>query len=164
MQLPGWQTLGLGGCRLLFPHPDLMTADDSGTPADLTDSGGANNPALATVAVPLWVKIGLALSLCLLAAHAGYYWFLTDDAYISFRYARNLARGAGLVFNPGGEPVEGYTNFLWVVLLAGVARLGPAPEAVANVLSLLASIGLCGLIIFYCLRDRPRRGLEWLLL
>jgi arabinofuranosyltransferase len=38
-----------------------------------------------------------------------------DDAYISFRYARNLLRGAGLVFNPG-ERVEGYTNFLWVLL------------------------------------------------
>ncbi len=40
-----------------------------------------------------------------------------DDAYISFRYARNLAQGDGLVFNPG-ERVEGYTNFLWTVLLA----------------------------------------------
>ncbi len=40
-----------------------------------------------------------------------------DDAFISFRYARNLASGNGLVFNPG-ERVEGYTNFLWVMLIA----------------------------------------------
>jgi hypothetical protein len=46
-----------------------------------------------------------------------------DDAYISFRYAENLARGQGLVFNVG-ERVEGYTNFLWVILLAIPARLG----------------------------------------
>ncbi len=39
-----------------------------------------------------------------------------DDAYISFRYAANYLRGAGLVYNHG-ERVEGYTNFLWVMLL-----------------------------------------------
>jgi hypothetical protein len=40
-----------------------------------------------------------------------------DDAYISFQYAKNWASGNGVVFNPG-ERVEGYTNFLWVALLA----------------------------------------------
>ncbi len=40
-----------------------------------------------------------------------------DDAYISFRYAANLLNGDGLVYN-AGERVEGYTNFLWVMLLA----------------------------------------------
>ena len=28
--------------------------------------------------------------------------WLCDDAYISFRYAKNFAQGHGLVFNPGG--------------------------------------------------------------
>ena len=46
-----------------------------------------------------------------------FYRFMQDDAYISFRYARNLARGLGLVYNPG-ERIEGYTNFLWTVCLA----------------------------------------------
>ncbi len=41
--------------------------------------------------------------------------FVQDDAFITYRYARNLARGEGLVFNPG-ERVEGYTNFLWTVM------------------------------------------------
>src|SRR5512143_302818 len=49
--------------------------------------------------------------------------YLSDDAFITFRYARNLARGEGLVYNPG-ERVEGYTNFLEVVILAGLHRLG----------------------------------------
>jgi hypothetical protein len=40
-----------------------------------------------------------------------------DDAYISFRYAANFLSGHGLVYNYG-ERVEGYTNFLWVMLLA----------------------------------------------
>lgn len=40
-----------------------------------------------------------------------------DDAYISFRYARNLVEGHGLVFNPG-ERVEGFTNFGFVLACA----------------------------------------------
>jgi arabinofuranosyltransferase len=39
-----------------------------------------------------------------------------DDAYISFRYAANYLSGHGLVYNYG-EHVEGYTNFLWVMML-----------------------------------------------
>lgn len=42
---------------------------------------------------------------------------VADDAYISFRYLDNWLNGLGLVYNPG-ERVEGYTNFLWIVLLA----------------------------------------------
>jgi len=42
-----------------------------------------------------------------------------DDAGITFRYARNLAGGEGLCFNPGLR-VEGYVHFLWIVLLAAV--------------------------------------------
>lgn len=50
-------------------------------------------------------------------------WML-DDAFISFRYALHWAQGLGPVYNPGETPVEGYTNFLWVALLALGARLG----------------------------------------
>jgi hypothetical protein len=53
--------------------------------------------------------------------------FLCDDAFISFRYARNLLAGHGLVFNRG-EFVEGYTNFLWTLEVAGLWRLGLRPE------------------------------------
>ncbi len=46
-----------------------------------------------------------------------------DDAFIAFRYAENFAEGKGIVYNEG-EYVEGYTCFLWVVLLAGLKKLG----------------------------------------
>jgi hypothetical protein len=52
-----------------------------------------------------------------------YFHYTSDDAYISYRYARNLADGVGLVWNPG-EHVEGYSNFLWVGILAGLNKLG----------------------------------------
>jgi len=43
--------------------------------------------------------------------------WIMDDAGISFAYARNVAGGHGLVSQPGRVPVEGFSNFLWVVLL-----------------------------------------------
>ena len=52
--------------------------------------------------------------------------FIQDDAFISLRYSRNLARGLGLVFNPD-ERVEGYTNFLWTVWLSVPFRLDIDP-------------------------------------
>lgn len=42
--------------------------------------------------------------------------YTPDDAYISYRYAENLAEGRGLTFNPSEQPVEGYSNFLWIQL------------------------------------------------
>jgi arabinofuranosyltransferase len=51
------------------------------------------------------------------------YFCLLDDAMITLCYASNLAKGLGLVWCPGVDPVEGYTSPLWTFLLAGVARL-----------------------------------------
>ena len=45
---------------------------------------------------------------------------LFDDAMISMQYAKNLANGDGLVWNAGGENVEGFSNPLWVLLMAGI--------------------------------------------
>jgi hypothetical protein len=96
---------------------------------------------------------GLLATAALMIAHALSYRFLTDDAYISFRYARNLADGAGLVFNPGAERVEGYTNFLWVLLLSGCARAGIPLEQSATFLSLACTFGLWGCVSWFALRQ-----------
>jgi arabinofuranosyltransferase len=66
--------------------------------------------------------------------------WVVDDAYISFRYAENWVDGLGLVFNPG-QHVEGYTNFLWVVLLAiGYGLRLPTP-GFAQVLGVVLTLG-----------------------
>ena len=67
-------------------------------------------------------------------------YILMDDAFISFRYAVNLSHGQGLVFNPG-ERVEGYSNFLWTVLLAACDRLGLNLIQASKVLLALAGVG-----------------------
>ena len=50
--------------------------------------------------------------------------WIIDDAGISYAYARNAAAGHGLVSQPGRPPVEGFSNFLWVVLLMPFVGLG----------------------------------------
>jgi hypothetical protein len=67
--------------------------------------------------------------------------FFIDDAYITFRYAENLAAGHGLVFNPG-EPVLGTTTPLCATVLAGLKRLGLAVPTSALWLGLLSMAGV----------------------
>ncbi len=79
-----------------------------------------------------------------------------DDAYISYRYARHLAAGEGLRFNLGeGTPVEGYTNFLWVVWTSLFERLGVEEVAVAAGLSSAA----CGVLLLWWLSRALQRRL-----
>jgi arabinofuranosyltransferase len=106
----------------------------------------------------------LATSAALLAWHVRVYFHLVDDAFISFRYARNLAEGAGLVFNPGYERVEGYTNFLWVVLLAALRVVGAAPEVAAPWLGVAATAALWAIVVREARRHAWPTGLAWLAL
>ena len=58
-----------------------------------------------------------AVLLVVCVVNAWHLRFVQDDAFISFRYAANLAAGHGLVFNVG-ERLEGYTNFLFTLIIA----------------------------------------------
>ena len=80
--------------------------------------------------------------------------FTVDDAYISYRYARNFARGLGLVYN-SGERIEGYTNFLWTVLLGGGIRVGLDPVALAKILGGMAACGALAMVYLLSKRLRP---------
>ena len=52
------------------------------------------------------------------------FWHNIDDAFISFRYAKNWAMGYGLRYNVGPQqPEEGYSNFLWVVVCTFIEYL-----------------------------------------
>ena len=83
-----------------------------------------------------------------------------DDAWITFRYARQWASGNGPYFNPG-EHVEGYSNFLLVLLLAPVVRFAgadaalPAAKVIGLASALLAIVG-AGL-----LARRAAAGARW---
>jgi len=88
------------------------------------------------LALGLVVAAYVALTLWLVAPYTP-----VDDAFISFRYARHLASGHGLVFNPNEIPVEGYSSLAWVLILAAGARLGLALPALSQILGFLFGTG-----------------------
>jgi arabinofuranosyltransferase len=73
--------------------------------------------------------------------------YAPDDIWISLRYADNLADGQGLTYNPG-ERIEGYSNFLWVLVLS---LFGPLTDK--YMLTLVAKfLGLtCGVLAVWLL-------------
>jgi hypothetical protein len=50
--------------------------------------------------------------------------WIVDDAGITFAYARTITSGFGPVLQPGAEPVEGYSNPAWLLVLATGRVLG----------------------------------------
>ncbi len=110
--------------------------------------------------VSVWVVL-LALAACavvLLALERYIGVYMPDDAYITYRYAENLAAGNGLVFNAAAPPVEGYSNLSWIVLLAGLARLGlDVPTWAANLGAILSALNL-GLVYLLSLQVVRHRG------
>jgi len=88
---------------------------------------------------------------------AAQWWFIGDDAYISFRYAQSLEQGLGLVWQ-AGERVEGFTNLLWVLLTAAGMSLGFAPETVVHALGLLSGVSILAFLVWL---DDEARGPRW---
>ncbi len=87
-------------------------------------------------------------SLFAVAGHLSFFWlaaqmfsFTIDDAYITFRYAKNLAAGWGPTYNPGQPPVEGYTTFLWMAAMTLPHFVGVNVATFSKAVSVLA---LCG--------------------
>jgi len=85
------------------------------------------------------------ISLVLMAVFYVYhclYWYglAVDDSFITFRYAKNFCNGLGLVYN-SGERVEGYSNFSWLLMIAGGVKLGFEPIIVAKFLGILSGLG-----------------------
>ena len=79
--------------------------------------------------------------------------WICDDAFISYRYARNLLEGLGLVFN-AGERVEGYTNFLWTVWLTLGLACGYSAESWSQFWGITCYISAVALLIIYHFRLR----------
>src|SRR5580693_6197599 len=110
--------------RMASANPGEIGPGDPGAPGP---AGGA---------LPRWL-LPAAAAACLLyfAAEA---WMLgfdlgfpLDDSWIHLQFARNLAAGRGLSYNPG-ELVTGSTAPLWTALLALLAYLPGNPVAWAQ--------------------------------
>ncbi|RMF76377.1 MAG: hypothetical protein D6738_01570, partial [Acidobacteria bacterium] len=88
-------------------------------------------------------------------------WF-NDDAFITFRYARNLAEGHGFVWNiTDPVPVEGTTSLGWTLLSALVIALRQHPTIAAQLVGLAA--GVAGLVLVRVAARRVDLPVGWAL-
>lgn len=88
--------------------------------------GGPSTPPGWVPRSPIFWYAAVTLLVVAAVARAAGLATVNDDAFISFRYAQQFLEGHGLVYNPG-ERVEGYTNFLWTVIVAAGMALGVDP-------------------------------------
>jgi arabinofuranosyltransferase len=96
---------------------------------------------LGTLLILAGMILGIALALGIVP-------YQLDDAYIPYRYARNLVNGEGLGFNPGRPPVEGFSSPLWLLLLVAGSFIFKTPALPAiGVLVGLAGYMLCFLAL-----------------
>jgi arabinofuranosyltransferase len=101
------------------PRPRRLSEPPSGTrprPLSGTRPRGLSGPRPPWLSSPL-AALSLVAALVFLVVYSRLWSYVLDDTYISLRFARHLAQGQGLVYNPG-ERVEGFSNFLWTVFLA----------------------------------------------
>lgn len=80
-----------------------------------------------------------------------FYPFTYEDAFITFRYAENLANGFGLVYNLG-EHVYGTTAPLFAIILAAFKLIG-IPCSVSSLTISLAAEGITSIIVYKLLKD-----------
>ena len=75
-------------------------------------------------------------AVCLFAiGHVLWFDHTADDAYVSCRYVDSWVRGYGSAFNRG-EPVVGYSNFLWVVVFYPFGLLRFSVHLAASILEI----------------------------
>jgi arabinofuranosyltransferase len=112
---------------------------------------GRNLTAVSLVALAAICAIALALQIY-------HFWpFMTDDAYISLRYSQRLIEGHGLTWNDLPPAVEGYTNFLWVLMCAGLAALGMNLESAAHFMGILSTLAGIAAVATQVYRDYPAK-------
>jgi len=107
------------------------------------------------------IVIALLVIMVIFVIHSQSMDFIQDDAFISFRYVQNFINGRGLVFNPG-ERVEGYTNFLWIMLLALFTRLGLDVILISKLLGVASGCATLFLLYkistFVFLKEKESKG------
>lgn len=113
-----------------------------------------------------YILIIILVSVCLLQVVAGYSHrdlcanaLGADDAFISYRYAQNLMEGNGLVFNPG-QRVEGYSNFLYVLMVAPAFLFlgGSSIYFYSSLLNILAIVVTFHLFYNYMMSVAPKQS------
>jgi len=106
---------------------------------DDPQNGGGTGSHVSSGAGRVALLLLLATATAVFLAESWVHHGQLDDAYIAYRYADNLVSGLGLVYNPG-DRVEGITNLLWALLVAGGVALGVPAGVAGHVLGLVFGV------------------------
>ncbi len=104
---------------------------------------------------------GIVLCMAVYCFHA--VWFSTwliEDAAISYAFAENIAHGEGPVPTPGAEPVEGFSNPTWTLLLAVTAFFGLPPWITGKLLGLGFGLACLPLAYLWARRTAEEQGAD----
>ncbi|HSH04399.1 MAG TPA: hypothetical protein VLL52_17950 [Anaerolineae bacterium] len=106
------------------------------------------------------IKIISLIFFCLITIYWGAKQHISsfDDAYITYRYARNIAVGQGFVYNPG-EYVLGTTTPLYALLLAGSYFVWSDLPLVSHVIGVL--VWVISIPLMYGLAAKDEEGFDW---
>jgi arabinofuranosyltransferase len=85
-----------------------------------------------------------------------------EDAAMLMRYAQHIAQGIGIVWNRGEKPVDGGTDFLFMVVLAALVKCGLTVEWSARVVGIAAHVLTVGIV--YLSITRLHKASHWLAL
>jgi len=111
-------------------------------------------PALRALLPPAGLMLLFGYQVCLAGAEP------FEDAFITFRYAENLAAGGGFAFNAGEAPCQGFTGFTWLALLALVRLLGANTPLAGQLLGL--GLSAATILLLHRLAMRLRLRPAWL--
>jgi hypothetical protein len=134
-----------GAAHTSLPLPASGEQSDKGSASFRSSIVGAPGSRRRRVVFDLGFAV-LALVLLLASArvHSG---FVQDDAYITYRYARNIASGAGFVYN-GGEAVLGTSTPLYALSLALLSKVTGLAVPDAGILAWLAGLWVAGIALY----------------
>ncbi len=152
----GWLAVVASYQPHFLPQPVLASAAVGGILLfwliTLPRNGNRLTRLIPLIAAPL-LSLWLVFSPQLLG-----FW-IVDDAFVSFQYARHFEAGHGLVYNVG-ERVEGYTNFLWTMLFPTVFALDGDPVLASACINLILGFAIIALTMLLSRRLMPMPW-EW---
>ena len=129
---------------------------------------GSPSPEAALVDAAPWSALDLAVlaaasAVAALAVAFSFSWRMlpAEDALMLMRYANHLAAGHGIVWNVGDHPVEGATDFLFLVALAGWMKLTHL-QAIISARLLLSACQVMGVALLYIAARKIAGCNRWL--
>ena len=111
-----------------------------------------NNDSFKQIEIFILLILAFSVIICL---GVMFYSFTLEDAYITYRYSVHFAEGYGLgSWNISGERVEGYTSYLWMVLIAAAHSIGIEVQTAAKIIGIFMHLILCSTLIAFPLLRR----------